>query len=132
MEEFKYLEGIIDLCVKELYTGDRNIHATLGYEELKELQNLLNKERALERHAEILINKNKELEETNDILSGVIRPLTELGEEHLEMINLMAIQLAKRQSFMKKVCKECIYDECIESKPKNCIIDYFKKKAKGE
>lgn len=79
---------------------------------------------------ENLINKCKEQEETNNILSGVIRPLTELGEEHLEMINLMAEQLSNRRSFMKKVCKECIYDECIESKPKNCVIEYFKEKAK--
>lgn len=78
---------------------------------------------------ENLINKNEELEEINNILNGVIKSLTKLGEEHMEMINLMGKELAKRKNIMKKVCKECIYDECIESKPKNCVIDYFKKKA---
>ena len=79
---------------------------------------------------ENLINKYKEQEETNNILSGVIKSLTKLGEEHMEMINLMAIQLAKIKNIMEKVCKECPYCDCIESKTKNCVIDYFKKKAR--
>lgn len=79
---------------------------------------------------ENLINKYKEQEETNNILSDVIKSLTKLGEEHMEMINLMAIQLAKRKNIMEKVCKECPYCDCIESKTKNCVIDYFKKKAR--
>lgn len=66
--EFKNLNEIIELCVKELYTGDRNIHATLGFEELKELQSLLNKRRVLERHAVMLINKNKEQEKMIELM----------------------------------------------------------------
>ena len=96
MEEFKYLEGIINLCTEELYNGDRNIHATLGFEELKELQNLLNKRKALEIHTGILINKNKEQE---------------------KMIELMSDGLKS--------------DVCFGWETKD-IIDYFRKKAKGE
>ena len=108
MEEFKYLDGIINLCTEELYNGDRNIHATLGFEELKELQNLLNKRKALEIHAGILINKNKEQE---------------------KIIELMAKELA--------ICGGFDYVEFGMStgdfnKDIKNMIDYFRKKAKGE
>ena len=43
MEEFKNLKEIIELCNEELDKNDINVNATLDLEDLKELQNLINK-----------------------------------------------------------------------------------------
>lgn len=75
------------------------------------------------------IKKIKELEERIQMQQGAISSLLEVGAEHIEMIDLMAKQLTNK-SFMKKVCKECPFEECLESKPKNCVIEYYKNKVK--
>ena len=62
MEEFKNLKEIIELCRVEIYTGDRNIHATLGFEELKELQCLLDNYNVRKRSNEMLLAQKRELE----------------------------------------------------------------------
>lgn len=87
-KEFKNLEEIISLCTKELYINDRNIHATLGFEELKELQNLLNKKSALERHTQMLINQNREQKKIIELMAEKIRYYTAYYGEKENIINL--------------------------------------------
>ena len=135
MEEFKYLEGIINLCVKELYVGDRNIHATLGFEELKELQNLLNKRSALEIHAGILINKNKELLEKVNYLEEIRANQTYENEELEKMVELMLIDLSDGAFYMDDAAqncevkhKECDGNENIDCR--ECLLEYYKKKVR--
>ena len=86
-KESKNLEEIISLCIKELYIGDRNIHATLGFEELKELQNLLNKKSALERHTQMLINQNREQKKIIELMAEKIRYYTAYYGEKENIIN---------------------------------------------
>lgn len=114
-KEFKNLEEIISLCIKELYIGDRNIHATLGFEELKELQNLLNKRSALERHIGMLINQKREREKIIDLMAEYISG-TDTDEDICKKVG------------QNKLCDE--YGE--NSKCKECVIEFFRKKAKGE
>ena len=143
MEEFKYLEGIIDLCRKELYNGDRNIHATLGFEELKELQNLLNKRSALERHAGILINKNKELEKmvekfknySKSVYDDYANAVVELQEKN-KMIELMS-EYILNEYVSPEICskhtpEDCYADIYDDNACRDCVIEFFRKKAKGE
>lgn len=114
-KEFKNLEEIISLCIKELYIGDRNIHATLGFEELKELQNLLNKKSVLERHTQMLINQKIEREKIIDLMAEYIS-----GTD-------------KDEDICKKVGQKQLCDEYGEnSKCKECVIEFFRKKAKGD
>lgn len=49
MEEFKNLKEIIELCNEELNKDDINVNATLDLEDLKELQNLINKYKEQEK-----------------------------------------------------------------------------------
>ena len=114
-KEFKNLEEIISLCIKELYIGDRNIHATLGFEELKELQNLLNKKSALEIHTQMLINQKREQEKIIDLMAEYISG-TDTDEDICKKVG------------QKQLCDE--YGE--NSKCKECVIEYYEKKAKGD
>lgn len=82
MEEFKNLKEIIELCQEELYAGDRNIHATLGFEELKELHCLLNDYGVHKRGNEILLAQKRELEKERD---GIYADYQELGKEKLQL-----------------------------------------------
>ena len=112
-KEFKNLEEIISLCIKELYIGDRNIHATLGFEELKELQNLLNKKSALEIHTQMLINQKREREKIIDLMAEYISG-TDKDEDICKKVG------------QNQLCGE--YEE--NSKCKECVIEYYKNKAK--
>ena len=149
MEEFKNLKEIIELCRAELYTGDRNIHATLGFEELKELQCLLDNYNVHKRSNEILLTQKRELEKERD---GIYADYQDLGKEKLKleekceeqekMIKLMGrtmhyICLFRSQSkyVIRKYCK--IYNsgnigECEGLICSECVANYFRKKAKGE
>ena len=108
MEEFKNLKEIIELCRAEIYTDDRNIHATLGFEELKELQCLLDNYNVHKRSNEMLLTQKREQE---------------------KIIELMAKEFA--------ICGGFDYVEFGMStgnfnKDIQNMIDYFRKKAKGE
>jgi hypothetical protein len=105
MEEFKNLKEIIELCKDELENNDENVNATLDFEDLKELQNL--------------INKNKELEKERD---GIYTDYQDLGKEKLElekMVELMAKEMSNEDL-------NFLFED------NSTIIDYFRKKAKGE
>ena len=128
MEEFKNLKEIIELCKDELENNDENVNATLDFEDLKELQNL--------------INKNKELEKERD---GIYADYQELGKEKLEletMVELMSStihQLAVNNDiakyFPKRYCKTYYSGDISKCKDlicETCVKNYFRKKAKGE
>lgn len=70
MGKFKNLEEIIELCSEELDENseyyDENVHATFDFEDLKDLENLINKNKELEKMVELMAkeyvckgNKNK-------------------------------------------------------------------------
>lgn len=114
MEEFKNLKEIIELCKDELENNDENVNATLDLIDLKELQNL--------------INKNKELEKERD---GIYADYQDLGKEKLElekMVELMGVDLM------------CCGADFVSfgmftgnfKKDKELVIEHYKKKAKGE
>ena len=50
MEEYKNLKEIIELCEEELNNDDKNVAATLDLTDLKELRNVINKIKELEKH----------------------------------------------------------------------------------
>ena len=54
MEEFKNLKEIIELCKEEIDKNDENVNATLDFEDLKELQNLINKYKEQEKVIELM------------------------------------------------------------------------------
>ena len=63
---FELLESIIDLAKEELDKKDKNVNATLGYEELVQLRNLLNRKDDLEIDIESLTCKEEpKIESTN-------------------------------------------------------------------
>jgi hypothetical protein len=65
---FELLESIIDLAKEELDKKDKNVNATLGYEELVQLRNLLNRKDDLEIDIESLTCEEKDepiIESTN-------------------------------------------------------------------
>lgn len=138
MEEFKNLEAIIDLCTKELYTGDRNIHATLGFEELKELQGLLNKRRVLERGTGILINKTREQKRTIQGNHILLAKYFKKIEEQEKIIELMAKDIAENK-LDEDICRqvkdpkkeECYAFQYDENACSDCVIEYYEKKARG-
>ena len=101
MEEFKNLKEIIELCKEELDKNDENVNATLDFEDLKELQNLINKYKEQEKHIKAL--------------DSVIVEHIEKNKEQEKIIELMA---------------EHYSDDTYLSKED--IINYFRKKAKGE
>ena len=129
MEEFKNLKEIIELCKDELENNDENVNTTLDLIDLKELQNL--------------INKNKELEKERD---GIYADYQELGKEKLELeekceeqekiIELMNEYILK-EYISPEICskhtpEDCYADIYDDEACKKCILDYFRKKAKGE
>ena len=62
------MESIIDLAKEELDKKDKNVNATLGYEELVQLRNLLNRKDDLEIDIESLTCEEKDepiIESTN-------------------------------------------------------------------
>ena len=75
MEEFKNLKEIIELCEEELDKNDENVHATLDLEDLKELQNQINKCKELKNENELakksLIENSNVADERNDLLVEV-------------------------------------------------------------
>ena len=132
MEEFKNLKEIIDLCQEELDNGI-NVNATLDLEDLKELQNL--------------INKYKELQKERD---GIYADYQDLGKEKLEleekreeqekMIELMAKDIEKitcscpfeLYDYEVKDCDNICQMLADNWKQYTCFIEYYEKKAKGE
>lgn len=103
MEEFKNLKEIIELCKEELENNDENTHATLDLVDLKELKNL--------------INKNKELEKMVELMA--------------DRLSYDAFYMDEASEYCEVKKKEC---DCYQNKLgcKECLLDYFRKKAKGE
>lgn len=126
MEEFKNLKEIIELCRIELYTGDKNIHATLGFEELKELQCLLDNYDVHKRSNAILLAQKRELEEQNE---NLINKYKELFEKVNYLEEIRANQTYENEELEKMVelmAKEMSFED------NSTIIDYFKKKVRGD
>ncbi len=104
MEEFKNLKEIIELCRVELYRGDRNIHATLGFEELKELQCLLDNYDVHKRSNEMLLTQKREQEKMIELMA--------------EYIDFDKMEFNCTSLCVKEGCRE------------ECIIEFFRKKVR--
>jgi hypothetical protein len=74
MKEYKNIKEIVELCKDEIENGEFEISATLDYEDLKELVELYNKNRSLEK--EIALMKSVNLEE-NYIPKSKIKNIVE-------------------------------------------------------
>ena len=100
MEEFKNLKEIIELCEEELDKNDENVHATLDFEDLKELQNLINKYEELQKESfedyksyfdlvqednELLVQKEKKIKELEKERDGIYADYQDLGKEKLKL-----------------------------------------------
>lgn len=104
MEEYKNLKEIIELCEEELNNNDENVTATLDLLDLKELRNL--------------INRNKELEKENEHLKTFINEeedyITELNNKNCEL------ELKMQQDFIPETkVKEKIEELKEEMKSEN-------------
>lgn len=100
-EDFKNLKEIIELCRLEIDEGDKNINATLDYEDLKELFYLLE---FYQQEKE----KNKQLE---------------------EVIDLMAKDMSN-SDIDEYICKQCACFESDNAEEcRECIKQYYFKKA---
>lgn len=82
---FELLESIIDLTTEELDKKDKNINATLGYEELVQLRDLWTKKVSLEVDLEVVINKSYELEKERDEYKEAYADYQELGKEYSKL-----------------------------------------------
>ena len=121
MEEFKNLKEIIELCSEELIFKDESVNATLDGEDLRELRNLINKCKEQEKHIKAL--------------DSVIVEHIEKNKEQEKMIELMAKDIANND-FDEDICRTMKVDEIwcgsTDNECKNCVIEYYKKKASGK
>ena len=143
MEEFKNLKEIIELCQEELIFVDENVNATLDGEDLRELRNLINKCKEQEEIIVALRKENLLLEKENQIVKDANEywtmrfcEATNRKAEQEKIIFLMANYIAGTdidEDICKKVGKNPFCDEFgEESKCEECVIEFFRKKAKGE
>lgn len=134
MEEFKNLKEIIELCKEELENNDENTHATLDLVDLKELKNLINKNKELEEQIEEYKLNAKENEHEAQENARLFRKEQAKKNEYKEIVEFMASFIWKYDCCKHEIIEDgkCkgLYKEkdCAEK----CIIDYFRKKAKGE
>lgn len=88
---------------------------------------------------ENLINRCRELEKATDNYVEFIKNtandyelLVNENKEQEKVIELMAKELSRKKGMIKKVCGNFNCEECIEMKFEECVIEFFRKKAKGE
>ena len=96
---FKLLESIIDLSTKELDAKDKNIHATLGYEELLELRNLWTKKVSLELDLDTVLERCEALEKERD---EIYADYQDLGKEYSKLQDRCEAYKIKFAKFIKK------------------------------
>lgn len=91
MKEHKNLEEIIKLCIDDLDKDDNNVTAILDLIDLKELRNLLNRNKKLEKilkHKNDLIKQaDKDLETDYIPKSKVEEKIEKLDKEEQELQN---------------------------------------------
>lgn len=106
MEEYKNLHEIIQLSEEEFENPDVGVHATLDKADLRELRNLLAKNEELEKMVELMVD-----------------------ELSLENALNCVYKEYKGHECIRNDDFDCKYSR---EKCKNCIKEFYKKKAKGE
>lgn len=161
MEEFKNLEEIIELCKEELENNDENVHATLDLEDLKELRNLINKYEELQKESfedyksyfdlvqednELLVQKENKIKELEKERDDIYADYQDLGKEKLKLEKENQVFRSANEYWTMRFCeatnKSAEQEKMIELMAKafkqddirneDEIIEYFRKKAKGE
>lgn len=139
MEEFKNLKEIMELCQAEIYTGDRNIHATLDFEDLKELQKLINKYKELQVEVKEAYNKGyADRDKQAQEICAECNYIKKYKEQE-KVIELMAKDIAEHK-IDEDICRQvkdpnnedCYTTLYYDDSCSDCVIEYYQKQAKGE
>lgn len=121
-EDIKHLEKRIDL--------NRQMYLEFG--------RLLSLDEKTVNAIENLINKNKELEKEVKQCKKYVRRMVGEYQLRFEIIQLMADSLSDVAFYMDEASEYCEVKkkecDCYQNKLgcKECLLDYFRKKAKGE
>ena len=138
------MEEDIEKALNNLWNSldDEFFNLTYSQEQMQEdIRLILNRYNYLDSKCENLINKYKELEKERDSIYADYQDLgkdklklEEKCEEQEKMIELMAEYIKETDFITESYCyrREDCENVGGNRKCKECILDYFRKKAKGE